>query len=76
MVLLELDNAPCKSPEVCFVEFLDTPEINGPVHPMEKEKMTTEEVQLNEDWTSKYRDFLPDYAKTKHQTMDLLKAWP
>ncbi|KAL9966667.1 hypothetical protein ACROYT_G024779 [Oculina patagonica] len=76
LVLLELDNAPCESPENCFVEFVDKPEINGAVHPMEKEKMATKEVELNKDWTSKYRDFLPRNAKTKQQTIDLLKSWP
>lgn len=76
LVLLELDNAPCKSSEDCFVEFLDTPEINGPVRPMAREKIATGEVELDEDWTSKYRDFLPLYAKTKQQAMDLLSAWP
>ena len=78
LVLLELDNAPCKSPQDCFVEFLDAPVINGPVHPIAREKIMTGEgeVELYKDWTSKYREFLPQYAKTKQQTIDLLKAWP
>jgi len=37
VVLLELDGAPCKNPETCFVEFVDTPSINGPVHPIDGE---------------------------------------
>ena len=76
LVLLELDNAPCISPEDCFVEFLETPDINGPVHPMAREIIMTGEVELQEDWTSKYRDFLPWNAKTKQQALDLLKDWP
>lgn len=76
LVLLELDNAPCISPQDCFVEFLETPDISGPVSPMAREKIMTGDVELHEDWTSKYRDFLPWYAKTKQETIDLLKAWP
>jgi len=49
LVLLELDNAPCISPEDCFVEFLETPDINGPVHPMAREMIVTGEVELQED---------------------------
>ena len=75
LVLLELDNAPCTSPEDCFVEFLETPDINGPVQPMAREKIMTGEVELQEDWTSKYRDFLPWHTKTKHQALDHLKDW-
>ena len=75
-MLLELDNAPCISPGDCFVEFLDTPDISGPVQPMAREKIMTREVEFQKDWTSKYRDFLPWYAKTKQQAIDLLKAWP
>lgn len=75
LVLLELDNAPCISREECFVEFLETPDINGPVSPMTREKIMSGEVKLQEDWTSKYRDFLPWYTKTKQQALDLLKDW-
>lgn len=76
LVLLELDNAPCINQEDCFVEFSETPDINGPVRPVTREKIMTGDVELQEDWTSKYRDFLPWYAKTKQQAIDLLKAWP
>ena len=76
LVLLELDNAPCIDQEDCFVEFSETPDINGPVRPVTREKIMTGDVELQEDWTSKYRDFLPWYAKTKQQAIDLLKAWP
>ena len=34
VVLLELDGAPCLNPTSCFVEFVATPSINGPVHPI------------------------------------------
>ena len=34
VVLLELDSAPCEFPENCYVEFVSTPSINGPVHPL------------------------------------------
>ena len=34
VVLLELDGAPCESPETCFVEFVTTPILNGTVHPI------------------------------------------
>ena len=34
VVLLELDSAPCESPETCFVEFVTTPILNGTVHPI------------------------------------------
>ena len=34
VVLLELDGAPCEKTETCFVEFVDAPSINGPVHPI------------------------------------------
>ena len=34
VMLFELDGAPCKSSETCFVEFKDTPSLNGPVHPI------------------------------------------
>ncbi|KAJ7376851.1 Beta-galactosidase-1-like protein [Desmophyllum pertusum] len=34
VVLLELDGAPCENPTTCFVEFVATPSINGPVHPI------------------------------------------
>lgn len=76
LVLLELDNAPCESPGHCFVEFVETPVINGPVRPMAREEIMPEPVELYEDWTSKYRDFLPWYDKTKKQTIDLLNSWP
>ncbi|KAJ7380055.1 Beta-galactosidase-1-like protein [Desmophyllum pertusum] len=69
---------PVRAPRTVFVEFLDAPVINGPVHPIAREKIMTGEgeVELYKDWTSKYREFLPQYAKTKQQTIDLLKAWP
>ena len=35
VLLLELDEAPCEYPESCFIEFVDTPSINGTVHPIE-----------------------------------------
>ena len=34
VVLFELDGAPCESSETCFVEFTDTPLLNGTVHPI------------------------------------------
>ena len=34
VVLLELDGAPCLNTTSCFVEFVATPSINGPVHPI------------------------------------------
>ena len=34
IVLLELDGAPCLNPTSCFVKFVATPSINGPVHPI------------------------------------------
>ena len=34
VILLELDGAPCLNPTSCFVEFVATPSINGPVHPL------------------------------------------
>ena len=34
VVLLELDGAPCEKTGTCFVEFVDAPSINGPVHPI------------------------------------------
>ena len=34
VVLFELDGAPCEPPESCFVEFTDTPLLNGTVHPI------------------------------------------
>ena len=34
VVLLELDGAPCFRSTTCFVEFVTTPSINGPVHPI------------------------------------------
>ena len=50
LVLFEIDNAPCQSIEKCYVEFLDGPMINGPVHPMKGE------VEMFRDWTAKYAD--------------------
>jgi len=43
---------------------------------MTRKKIVTGEVELQEDWTSKYRDFLPWNAKKKQQALDLLKDWP
>ena len=37
VVILELDGAPCESPETCFVEFVTTPILNGTVHPIDGE---------------------------------------
>ena len=37
IVILELDGAPCESPETCFVEFVTTPILNGTVHPIDGE---------------------------------------
>ena len=34
VLLFELDEAPCKFPESCFVEFITTPVLNGTVHPI------------------------------------------
>ena len=34
VVLLELDGAPCLNTTSCFVEFVATPSINEPVHPI------------------------------------------
>ncbi|XP_044168519.1 beta-galactosidase-like [Acropora millepora] len=35
VVLFELDGSPCNSPETCFVEFVNTPSLNGTVHPID-----------------------------------------
>ena len=75
LVIFELDNAPCESPDDCYVEFVDKPSINGPVHPMTKDKIVKGEVEGFDDWTSKYKDFMPWHARTKQQTLDLLNAW-
>ena len=75
LVLFEVDNAPCQSPEDCHVEFLDTPIINGPVSPMSGDKTGASEVQLFNDWTAKYRDFMPSSVKNEQQTLDILEAW-
>ena len=32
VLLLELDGAPCWVPEICFVQSVSTPILNGPVH--------------------------------------------
>ena len=32
-MLFELDVSPCNSPETCFVEFVNTPSLNGTVQP-------------------------------------------
>jgi len=39
-MLFELDGAPCIFPETCFVEFVATPSLNGPVHPIPDNKET------------------------------------
>ena len=39
VVLLELDSAPCEFPENCYVEFVSTPSINGPVHPLGRDQI-------------------------------------
>ena len=40
VMLFELDGAPCIFPETCFVEFVATPSLNGPVHPIPDNKET------------------------------------
>ncbi|PFX20793.1 Beta-galactosidase [Stylophora pistillata] len=35
VLIFELDLAPCEYPEDCYVEFVDTPSINGDVHPLD-----------------------------------------
>ena len=75
LVLFELDDAPCESPEDCYVEFLATPMINGPVSPMTGDKKMKEEVKLFNNWTSKYGEFMPGDVKTEQETLELLKAW-
>ena len=32
VLLLELDGAPCWVPEICFVQSVSTPILNGPIH--------------------------------------------
>ena len=34
VMLFELDGAPCESSETCFIEFKNTPSLNGAVHPI------------------------------------------
>ena len=34
VMLFELDGAPCELAETCFIEFKDTPSLNGTVHPI------------------------------------------
>ena len=57
LVLFELDNAPCETPDDCYVEFLDKPIINGPFHPLAEEEEQS-------DWTAKYRDCLSQDLRT------------
>ena len=57
LVLFEVDNAPCQSPDDCHVEFLNIPMIDGPVSPMNGDKMAKGEVNSWNDWTAKYRGF-------------------
>ena len=72
VVLLELDNAPCEDPKDCFVDFVETPVIDGPVRPMTSKQILPDEVY--DDWTAKYKDFLPSYVKTKKQVLDILSS--
>lgn len=74
VVLLELDNAPCEDSKDCFVDFVGTPEINGPVRPMTTKQIVPESDKVYDDWTAKYKDFLPSYAKTKKQIFDVLNS--
>lgn len=74
LVLFEVDNAPCQSPDHCYVEFLDKPTIDGPVSPMNGGKKTKGEIESFDDWTAKYRDFMPGGVKTKQETLDPLDA--
>ncbi|PFX14389.1 Beta-galactosidase, partial [Stylophora pistillata] len=75
VVLLELDNAPCEDSKDCFVDLVGTPEINGPVRPMTTKQIVPESDKVYDDWTAKYKDFLPSYAKTKKQIFDVLNSW-
>ena len=72
VVLLELDNAPCEDPKGCFVDFVETPVIDGPVRPMTSKQILPDAVY--DDWTAKYKDFLPSYVKTKKQVLDILSS--
>ena len=58
-MVFELDNAPCETPDDCYVEFLDKPNVDGPVHPMEGE------IKGFDDWTAMYGDFMPHDVKIK-----------
>ncbi|KAJ7376860.1 Beta-galactosidase-1-like protein [Desmophyllum pertusum] len=37
VLLFELDFAPCEFPDPCFVEFVSTPSLDGPVHPFDED---------------------------------------
>ena len=66
LVLFELDNAPCETPDDCYVEFLDKPNVDGPVHPMKGE------IKGFDDWTAMYGDFMPQDVKTKTKGSEIL----
>lgn len=59
LVVFELDNAPCDYQSECFVEFVSTSILDGPVSPIAEpcydvECKTT--TLPNEEWTSRYTD--------------------
>ncbi|CAH3193164.1 unnamed protein product, partial [Porites evermanni] len=66
LVLFELDNAPCKTSDDCYVEFLDKPNVDGPVHPMKGE------IKGFDDWTAMYGDFMPQDVKPKTKGSKIL----
>ncbi|XP_073236928.1 beta-galactosidase-like [Porites lutea] len=66
LVLFELDNAPCKTPDDCYVEFLDKPNVDGPVHPMKGE------IKGFDDWTAMYGDLMPQDVKPKTKGSKIL----
>jgi len=67
LVLFEVDNAPCQSPDDCYVEFLDTPMIDGPVSPMNGDKMAKGEVNSWNDWASKYRNVMTAASRAERK---------
>ena len=63
LVVFELDDAPCDYKSDCFVEFVSSSVLDGPVSPIAEPCYDVEckkTVLLNEEWTSKYTDTYSD----------------
>ena len=48
-----------ETPDDCYVDFVDKPNVDGPAHPMEAE------IKGYDDWTAMYGYFMPHDVKTK-----------